>query len=200
MGGAARGPTGTRAGRHPARLSGRSIQLGFPYGRCIISPMQKIWQRLGSLPYLLLGIVFLYAGSYTLIYIVDNVWLFDVNRLDLVRAVAQDRTDAPALLDAAYTDVILSFLAALGTAVMGLTLPLLYFINKRFVTPQPRFIVVLRQSAWLGGWAAFCSWLQMNRAFGLAVAVLVIGVFVLLEVLLQLRARTRNLPLKFARE
>jgi uncharacterized membrane protein (UPF0136 family) len=43
---------------------------------------------------------------------------------------------------------------------------------------------------WVGSWAAFCVWLQMNRTLGLAVAILVAVVLILFEMLLQLRQRT----------
>ncbi len=40
-----------------------------------------------------------------------------------------------------------------------------------------------------GFWVAFCLWLQMNRTFGLAVALLAAAVLILFELVLQIRER-----------
>ncbi|GIK55124.1 MAG: hypothetical protein BroJett015_07870 [Chloroflexota bacterium] len=158
----------------------------------------RILQRLGVIPYLLLGIGLFIIGYMALEYVVNNFWPIDINRLDLIRATALDRVDAPTLLDAANNELIIAFLATIMVMVTGLTLPLAYFLNKRFgryaderfreSTTAP-FLVVLRQSMGLGVWAAFCIWLQMNRAFGIAAALLVAGVLILFELLLQIRTR-----------
>jgi hypothetical protein len=50
--------------------------------------------------------------------------------------------------------------------------------------------MVLRQAVWLGTWIAFCTWLHMHRAFGLAIAALVLIFFVMLEGLLIVRQRS----------
>ena len=46
-----------------------------------------------------------------------------------------------------------------------------------------------RQSLFVGLWVAFCLWLQMNRTFGPAVAILAAAVLVLFELVLQIRER-----------
>ena len=78
-------------------------------------------------------------------------------------------------------------------AVTGLVLPFVFFLNKRFggTSPNqtPGFLLTLRQAMWVGLWMAICTWLQMNRAFGLAIAVLVGGFFILVEIWLQLRTQ-----------
>lgn len=158
--------------------------------------VRKIIDKLGALPALIIGIGFIALGVLGLERIVNNIWLFDVERLDLVRAVAQDQAEAHSLLDAAYTDVIVAFLAAVAVIIIGFCLPLTYYLNKRFAPRNLKFFVVFRQSMWIGLWGAFCVWLQMNRALGLAVAVLVAAVFVLFEALLQVRTRATNLPIK----
>ncbi len=158
----------------------------------------KILQRMGASPYLLLGIGLFIIGFMALEYVVNNFWPIDINRLDLVRATALDRVDAPTLLEAANSELIFAFLATILVMVTGLVLPFAYFLNKRFgryvderfgeSTATP-FLVVLRQSMGAGFWAAFCLWLQMNRAFGIAAALLVAGVLILFELLLQIRTR-----------
>lgn len=158
----------------------------------------KFTARLGVVPYLLLGASLLVVGLMTLNYIVDNWWPFNVARLDLVRAAALDRVDSASLLEAANSEIIVAFLAAVLITVTGLSLPLVFILNRRFshftnqhlaLSEPPRFLVILRQAMAVGIWVAFCVWLQMNRALGLAVALLVAGVIVLFEILLQIRTR-----------
>lgn len=157
--------------------------------------MNTFYKRLGVFPFLLLGTVLAVLGVMAMNYIVDSWWPFDVTRLDLVRATALDRLDATSLLEAANTEIVLAFLAAVMLAATGLALPVAYFLNGRFgLTPAdtPLFLVVLRQAIWVGLFAAFCVWLQMNRTLGVAVALLVATVLVLLEFLLLLRTRAAS--------
>jgi hypothetical protein len=160
--------------------------------------MSKFVERLGVIPFLLLGLTLFVLGLLALNHIVDNWWPFDVQRLDLVRDTALDRAEAALLLEAANTEIILAFLAAVVVAATGLALPLAFFLNQRFGRPgephtvSPAFLVVLRQSMWVGAWVAFCVWLQMNRTLGLAVAGLVAAVLALFEILLQVRTRAAH--------
>jgi len=156
--------------------------------------MKKIFGRFGILPYLLLGLGLLILGLMAMNHIVDNWWPFDVTRIDLVRATALDQIDPTSLIDAANSEIILAFLSAVLMAATGVALPIAYFLNWRFGTsqggPKPQFLVVLRQAMWIGFWVSFCMWLQMNRMLGIAVAILVAGVLILLELLLQIRTKT----------
>jgi len=161
--------------------------------------MTWLKKQLGTLPSLLLGLGLIFVGLSTLDYIVNNWWPFDVARLDLVRAAADGSLSAPLLLDAANYQILGVFLGAILLTATGFALPLAYILNKRFnvyankqlgQTKEPKFMVTIRQALEVGIWAAFCTWLQMNRAFGLAVALLVAAVLVLFEFLLQVRART----------
>jgi hypothetical protein len=155
--------------------------------------MLKIFERLGITPYLLLGFGLLILGLMAMNHIVDNWWPFDVARLDLVRATALDQVDPASLMDAANTEIILAFLSAVLVAATGVALPIAYFLNWRFGPSQgrsnPHFLVVLRQAMWMGFWVSFCMWLQMNRMLGIAVAILLAGVLILLELLLQIRTK-----------
>ena len=159
----------------------------------------KFFQRLGFFPVLLLGVALFLLGLLVIQYIVNAWWPFDVVRLDLVRDVAEGQAEAASILEAADTEIIFAFLGAVLITVTGLALPLAYFVNKRFSkyldhrsgkSLPPQFHVTLRQAIWVGLWASFCLWLQMNRALGVAVALLAAVVLVLVEVLLQIRART----------
>ncbi len=159
----------------------------------------KVFERLGFVSVLLLGIALFFLGILVMQYIVNAWWPFDVARLDLVRSSATGSVEAASILAAADMEIILAFLGSVLITVTGLALPLAYFVNKRFSkyldhrsgkSMAPQFHVTLRQAMWAGLWAAVCLWLQMNRAFGLAVALLVAAVLVLVEVLLQIRTRT----------
>jgi len=162
-------------------------------------------ERFGFVASLVVGVLLVALGLLAMEYVVNNWWPFDINRLDLVRAAAQDRADAPALLEAANLEIILVFLATVLTAVTGTILPISYLLNRRFAhftnrrfgeTDTSRLLVAVRQSMAVGFWVAFCLWLQMNRSFGLAVALLVAAVLILFEVLLQIRSRAAqaNVP------
>lgn len=165
-------------------------------------------RRLGVIPSLLLGTGLLVIGLLTMDHIVNNWWPFDVQRLDLVRAAALDRAEPASLLEAANSQIILTFLAAILVTITGLMLPLVYIVNKRlshFVTESgeavpPRFLMALRQSMWVGFWVSFCVWLQMNRALGVAVATLVAIVLIMFEVLLQVRTRATGISQERGKE
>lgn len=156
--------------------------------------MRTFWQRLGSLPFFLLGAGLLALGLLAMNYIVNNFWPIDVGRLDLVRSSALGTADAPALLEAREGEILLGFLASLMVAVTGLAMPLVYYLNRRLQpgASPPAYLTVLRQSLWIGLWVAFCAWLQMNRTLGLAVALLVAFVLFLFELLLQVRRRAER--------
>lgn len=157
----------------------------------------KFLKRLGILPALLIGAVLFLLGLLAMSYIVNNFWPFDVNRLDLVRRSVTGQVDAATLLEAADMQIVLAFLAGILMAVTGLVLPLAYLLNVRLghshqTGATPSFWVVLRQALGAGVWVTFLVWLQMNRVLGLAVALLVAGVLVLFEVLLQIRSRAAS--------
>lgn len=154
--------------------------------------MKRLARRLTFVPVLLLALGLTLLGLLAINRIVNTMWPFDVSRLELVRATAQQRVDAAVLLTAARNEIVVAFLASVVVAFTGLAMPLVYILNRRFsTTPDtpPSFLTVIRQSLWVGLWAAFCAYLQMNRTLGLAVAILVAGVLILFELLLQLRSR-----------
>jgi len=156
--------------------------------------MQRFVRRLGVVPALALAAGLIVLGALAIDRIVNTMWPFDVTRIELVRATAQQRVDAAMLLAAANNDVIIAFLASVVVLFTGLALPLSYYLNRRLNPSDrrnepPSFLTVIRQALWVGLWVAFCLWLQMNRTLGVAVAALVAAVLVLFEVVLQLRAR-----------
>lgn len=152
--------------------------------------MKALFQRLGSIPYLLFGSSLLIVGLLSLNHIVNSFWPIDVQRIDLVRATALDQADPARLLNAANKEIIWVFLAGVLVVITGVSVPLAYVLNQRFSQNESsQFLVVLRQAMWIGLWFAFCIWLQMNRTLGLGIALLVAAVFIVVEVLLQVRTR-----------
>lgn len=147
-------------------------------------------KRLRIFPIIGLGVLIFGLGVLALLQITNNWWPFDVARLDLVRATPQGQADAPLILEAGHAEIILTFLASVVAIVAGLALTPVYYLNIRFGRARhPRFLLVLRQSMWVGAWVAFCIWLQMNRTFGIAIALLVGAVLIIFEILLQVRTR-----------
>jgi hypothetical protein len=152
--------------------------------------MVKLIRRLGILPYLGVGLGLLLIGLLALNHITENMWPIDVERVDLIRLTALGQVSATTLMGSANLEIIFAFLAALLVAVTGLVMPLAYIVNRRFGrTGSQRFAVVLRQAMWVGLWASFCIWLQMQRSLGLGVVLLSALVLVTVEVLLQVRAK-----------
>jgi hypothetical protein len=155
--------------------------------------MNNLLKKLSTIPYLVLGIGLAVLGVLAMSYIVNAFWPFDVQDLDLIRAVALDEANPVLILDSANYEIILSLLAMVVLTVSGMALPLVYYLNKRFNDGVPQtFWITFRQSIWVGMWVAFCTWLRMNRALGLAVALLVAAVLILFEILLQVRTRAES--------
>lgn len=161
--------------------------------------------RFGFISSLVLGILLLLIGLLAMEYVINNWWPIDINRLDLVRAATEGRADALSLLEAANMEIIFLLLATVLTAVTGVALPAAYLLNRRFTAftdrrfgriEASRLMVALRQAMAAGFWVSFCLWLQMNRSFGLAVALLVAAVLILFEILLQIRSRTAQANLQ----
>lgn len=153
--------------------------------------MEWLRRQFNVVPYLVIGVGLLLIGLLSVNHVVNNLWPIDVARLDLVRETALYEAEVTQLLQASNAEIIIAFLAAIAVAVTGLTLPLAYYLNKRFgQTPTQHFLVVLRQAMWIGLWFAVCTWLQMNRSLSWGVAILVATVPATIEILLQIRART----------
>lgn len=165
--------------------------------------MKALWARLGVAPVWLVGWLVLAAGLVWLNWLVNNTWPVDVRLSqaefdDLKRAVVSGHMDAGGLLENSNPEAVLAFLGGVLAAAAGLVMPLVYFINRRF---RPRsalsadqpirapFKLVVRQSFWFGVWASVCAYLQMQRALGLAVALLIAAILGLVEGMLLVRAR-----------
>jgi hypothetical protein len=87
------------------------------------------------------------------------------------------------------------FFVASVVAVTGTGMPLAALLNRRFSSPEAfTYSVVLRESIWLGVYAASLVWLSKGRVLSTGLA-LVIGLgFVVAEILLRVRSRSRWAP------
>ena len=80
-------------------------------------------------------------------------------------------------------------------ALTGPVLPLVYFLNLRFPSDPPvEDMVILRQSLWVGVFGSTVAWLQLGRVLTTGMALLLAGVFILIEFLLRLFERSRWNP------
>lgn len=77
------------------------------------------------------------------------------------------------------------------SAVTGTTLPFVWLLHRRFLSDNPAPpSTLLRQSLWIGFYAALCAWLQINRSLSLALALILAVGLVSLEALLRLLERS----------
>ena len=80
-------------------------------------------------------------------------------------------------------------------ALTGPAIPLVYFLNKRFPSDPPvADMVILRQALWVGVFGSTSAWLQLGRVLTPGLAVILAGVFILIEFLLRLFERSRWNP------
>jgi hypothetical protein len=80
-------------------------------------------------------------------------------------------------------------------ALAGTSLPLVYFLNRRFPSiPLVEPGVILRQAVWFGVYGSTLAWLQLGRMLSLTVAGVLAGVLILIEGLLRMRERAMWKP------
>jgi len=84
-----------------------------------------------------------------------------------------------------------AFLALWAIALIGTAFPVLLALHRRF-RGEPSPWTVWRQSAWFGLLGSLSAWLQMNRVLNAATATILAGLFIVLEVILSLRARQES--------
>lgn len=84
-------------------------------------------------------------------------------------------------------------------ALTGPAIPVTYYLNKRFPSDPPvEGMVIVRQALWVGVLGSTIAWLQLGRVLTPALALIMAGVFVLIEFLLRLFERSRWNPKKDA--
>lgn len=80
-------------------------------------------------------------------------------------------------------------------ALTGPSLPITYYLNKRFPSDPPvADTIILRQALWVGVFGSTIAWLQLGRVLTPTLALILTGVFALLEFLLRLFERSRWNP------
>src|SRR3989304_1342232 len=74
------------------------------------------------------------------------------------------------------------FFFLLTLAATGTALPFLWLLHRRFRARRAATSrVLLRQALWFAFFTALCTWLQINRALNLPLALLLAAGFVVLE-------------------
>jgi hypothetical protein len=81
-----------------------------------------------------------------------------------------------------------AFLGLWSIALGSTAFPGIMALHRRLLSASSSW-TVMRQSAWIGIFGSLAAWLQMNRVLNVATAAILAGVFVILEVILSLRAR-----------
>jgi hypothetical protein len=80
-------------------------------------------------------------------------------------------------------------------ALTGPAIPITYYLNKRFPSNPPvEGLVIVRQALWVGVFGSTVTWLQLGRVLTPVLALILAGVFILIEFLLRLLERSRWNP------
>lgn len=80
-------------------------------------------------------------------------------------------------------------------ALTGPAIPVTYYLNQRFPSDPPvEGMVIVRQALWVGVLGSTLAWMQLGRVLTPALALILAGVFVLIEFLLRLFERSRWNP------
>ena len=150
------------------------------------------FQKLGILPWLLLGplLASLAVGSMIRI---TNTWPFEPNlNRDLVRAIETETATAVDIMDVVIPESLIAFLLSVALLVLGLAMPFVYLLNQRIFRRPPTPFDVSRQSLEIGGWAALSVMFHMNRALSLALVLLVGFIIFLFEFVILVRLHARK--------
>lgn len=93
------------------------------------------------------------------------------------------------------------FYFLLVCAVSGLTMPVTFFLNRRFMTKPPaEGGVIVREAIWLGVYACIAFWLQQGGLFNPVMAIALGLGFVIIEFLLRIRELSLWKPKDFVDE
>lgn len=80
-------------------------------------------------------------------------------------------------------------------ALSGTSLPIIYYLNKRF--PSDPIVdkgIIIRQSIWVGVYGSTLVWLQMGRVLNSILAIVLAVALILIELLLRLWERSHWNP------
>ena len=84
----------------------------------------------------------------------------------------------------------LFFVAGL-VALTGTAAPFVHYLNRRFAGHAVAPSVLVRQSLWVGFFAATCAWLQIGRTLNLSTTLLLAAGLSAIEWFLRMRERSR---------
>lgn len=80
----------------------------------------------------------------------------------------------------------------LATALLtGTAVPFIRYLNRRFERRNPTSAVLLRRALWIGVLGVTMAWLQIGRSLSWGSGLLLAGVFIGIEWLLEMRDRSR---------
>ena len=80
-------------------------------------------------------------------------------------------------------------------ALTGTALPVVYFLHRRFPTDPPAEPnVIVRQSLWVGVFAATLAWLQLGRLVTLYVILGLAGGLIVIEYFIRIREKAIRKP------
>jgi hypothetical protein len=89
------------------------------------------------------------------------------------------------------------FFFFLTLLAIGVSLPLIHFLHRRFPSePQVNTGILLRQAIWVGVYVDLLVWLQLGRALDTARAVFIAIGLIVIEFLLRMRERSEFQPSK----
>jgi len=89
------------------------------------------------------------------------------------------------------------FFFFLTLLAIGVSLPLIHFLHRRFPSePQVNTGILLRQAIWVGVYVDLLVWLQLGRALDTARAVFIAIGLIVIEFLLRMRERSEFQPPK----
>lgn len=89
-----------------------------------------------------------------------------------------------------------AFFVFMFMGLTGISLPIVYFLHKRFPSEPPvESNVITRQSCWVGGYGVTLAWLQLSRLVTLNVMLVLAGGIIAAEYFIRLREKAnRKLP------
>lgn len=77
----------------------------------------------------------------------------------------------------------------------GFAMPIVYFLNRRFMSQPPATAaVIVREAIWFGILVDILLWLQLGRVLNVTLTGFLIAGLILIEFLLRLRERSRFSP------
>jgi hypothetical protein len=88
-----------------------------------------------------------------------------------------------------------AFFVFMFMGLTGISLPIVYFLHKRFpAEPPAESNVIMRQSFWVGIYGTTLAWLQLGKLVTLNVMLVLAGGFIAAEYFIRLREQAHRRP------